>query len=164
MSAKRQFEGGFTLIELLVVIAIIAVLASLLLSALSVAKAKAYSIKCMSNLRTIGHGMKIYANDNKNQYPRTLYADGSSTYFFQDEARPDPFTGPNLGDSAGALQSYRKAAAIGEAIVGANRNDVAASRALARASCTSRACNMGEKLSGSSLRATGRPRAKSRAR
>src|SRR4051794_1992601 len=60
---------GFTLIELLTVIAIIAVLAGLLLPALSRAKENARMVQCLNNLHQIGMGLMFYADDFDGRYP-----------------------------------------------------------------------------------------------
>ncbi|HLX72420.1 MAG TPA: prepilin-type N-terminal cleavage/methylation domain-containing protein [Verrucomicrobiae bacterium] len=72
-------DRAFTLIELLVVMAIIAILAALLLSAISHAKASAQAITCRNNLRQWGTATQLYAADNSDYLPKDGSFSGTST-------------------------------------------------------------------------------------
>jgi prepilin-type N-terminal cleavage/methylation domain-containing protein/prepilin-type processing-associated H-X9-DG protein len=76
----RPKPHAFTLVELLVVMAVIAILASLLLPALSTAKKRARAVHCLNNLKQIGAGAHMSAQDNDNMLQLDSLISGSGTW------------------------------------------------------------------------------------
>jgi prepilin-type N-terminal cleavage/methylation domain-containing protein len=73
VSRRANSERAFTLIELLVVVAIIAILAGMLIPALSNAKNRATRVTCTNNLRQHGMGLAMYADNSDEKLPPTLF-------------------------------------------------------------------------------------------
>ncbi len=76
-SRQRSNSAAFTLIELLVVIAIIAILAAMLLPALSKAKQKTQGISCLNNLKQVMMGWQMYNQDNNDKIVYALHGGGA---------------------------------------------------------------------------------------
>src|SRR5512139_397947 len=111
---SERAVNGFTLIELLVVIAIIAILAALLLPALSRAKEKAQGIHCVSNFKQLTLCWTMYAGENHDHLVKNFTIGNGSApgAWVEGDAAKDPAVVQDRNLRAGALWTYNQSLGI----------------------------------------------------
>jgi prepilin-type N-terminal cleavage/methylation domain-containing protein len=114
-SPRKLLKTGFTLIELLVVIAIIAILAALLLPALSKAKNLAKQTECLSNMKQLQTAWQMYAGDYADQMCTNGASSQENNYSWVSGWMPNPYDATNsnlLKDNMSVLWPYNPAFGI----------------------------------------------------
>lgn len=83
---NRAYRRGGALVHVLVAIGVAALIVTIALQAITRARMTSGRVPCAANLKTIGQAMLLYAQENKGQYPRTLYVPGAPPTFHWDDA------------------------------------------------------------------------------
>lgn len=128
MPVMRFFHRhrAFTLLEIIIVIGIIAMLMAILLPTMERVRNRGYRVSCESNLRQIGEGLSMYANENHGNYPRTIYDPAQPLTKGTGAAAANPFGpgGPAANDLTAPLFLLARTEKLPPIIFNCPYNDV----------------------------------------